>query len=175
MKKHLFTIFLSLLFLGLQAQSSIFLKYDGINGDVAVTGFRDHVEIYDLSYNVTNNMLSNSTETTAIVSPSSPGLITFYNTINKSTPATSFGFYAAAPIAKIEIKLTRGSGPFLIFCVLTLEDCKIASIQNFGDNQEKIQILATKFRVTYTPYNNIGQAQTPVTRGWDYVTNLQNN
>ena len=175
MKKHLFTIFLSLLFLGLQAQSSIFLKYDGINGDVAVTRFRDHVEIFDLSYNVATNILSNSTETTPIVKqPSSPGLITFYNVINKSTPATSNKFYTGALIAKIEIKLTKGIDE-PIYCVLTLEECKIASIQNFGDNQEKIQILATKFKVTYTPYNNIGQAQTPVTRGWDYVTNLQNN
>lgn len=176
MKKYLFTLSLSLLFLGLQAQSRIFLKYDVIDGDVVVSGFDKHVEIFGLSYNVTNNMLSNSNETNAIVSqPSSPGLITFYNTINKSTPATSAKFYKGTEIAKIEIKLTKGNGPILTYCVLTLEDCNIASIQNFGNNQEKIQILANKFKVRYVPYNNIGQAQTAVVRGWNYATNAANN
>jgi type VI protein secretion system component Hcp len=176
MKKYIIIFILSILFSGVNAQSRIFLKYDGIDGSSVVSGYEKHVEIYNLSYNINNLITTNSTLSNPLVSqPSKPGLITFYNQIEASSPAVLGKFFEKYAFSKIEIKMTKGSGPLVKYCTIELNDAIIASVQSVGENQEKIQILAAKIKVIYTPYDAMQQAQTPVVRGWNYSTNTANN
>lgn len=178
MKKYLILFFLTIINFGIFAQGRIFLKYTDplIAGSSVVSGYAGQVEILNLSYNIYNVVNQNSFGAGPIVSqPSSPGLITFYNLIEKSSPAVGAEFFKATQFNKIEIRMTKGNNPLLEYFLIELEDAIITSIQSVSQYQEKIQIYSPRIKFTYTPYNNFSQAQPNVVKGWDYLTNTANN
>ena len=174
------TLALALPAVGALAADTIFLKLDGIRGES--TDARHPNEIVVNSYaqafrNAANFGFGGGGGGAGRVSC---GDITVLKDIDRASPDFIMLVTTGRHIPEGTISFTRqaASGPGQDFYIVRLRDVRIDAVEQIdppgeGGLREKISLKARQFQFTYYPTDARGALGTPVTFGWDCVSNTR--
>ncbi len=158
---------------------SIFMKYEGIKGEATDAGYKDWLDVDEISWGVRRNLTSNTATSKDRESANAEITdLTLTRRMDKATPDL-FMEACCGKGKKVEIHLTKtggGSGtePFMEY---KLENALISHYSVDAETQdqkhptESITISFQKIESKYTPYDDKGKAEASVAVGFDTTTN----
>lgn len=141
------------------ASAAIYIKYDGIDGEVTAKGHEKWIELHSFQWGVSNGGGSaqpSEVNVSSFISAASPKL--FIATVNGTTiPSATIDFVTAAqPIQ-----------PYLQY---ELENVLISgySVSSGGDRPvESLSLNFTKIKFSYVPMRDDGGLGAPITAEWE--------
>ncbi|MBL1293288.1 MAG: type VI secretion system tube protein Hcp [Thiotrichales bacterium] len=160
---------------------AIFVKYDGITGQVNDSEHKGWMRVHELAWEAGREITSNtSTRGDRESSNARIGDLVMTRLMDKATPK----IFLEACCGKgkdVEIHLTKsgkGSGAE-IYMAYVLKNCLISHYamsctpKHKNRPTERITISFTELEVKYTPYDDEGMAQGPLVVGFDTKTNMR--
>ena len=149
----------------------IYMKYDGIDGDVTAKGHEKWIELQSAQYGVGRG-ISSPVGGSADREASSPSISELV--VTKTGDATSPKFFQESVVGEakaVVIDFVRTSANKLeTYLKIELTNTLVSgySVSSGGDNpSESISLNFTKIQVTYTSFNADHTKGTPITAGYD--------
>lgn len=155
---------------------AIYMKYDGISGNVTADGFADHIAVDDVNFGISRGItmeagnMSNREATR-------PTLTEIHLTKYADTSVTSLFKEAVTGVAgkTVEIKFVRsGSDSVVEFMNYTLENCMISGYSITataeGEPVENISLSFSKIMVSYNDHDALNTNSNPQRVGYDLAT-----
>jgi type VI secretion system secreted protein Hcp len=144
------------------ATAAIYMKYDGIDGDVTAVGHENWIEILSFSWGVTNDG-----------SGSQANDVSVQQTLNKASPKLLQAALSGSPIewALMDFVNPNTLDPSTPYLQYKFEDVLISgySISSGGDlPTESLSLNFTKITFSHRPIGDDGRLGDPVTGGWDF-------
>jgi len=153
----------------------IFLKIDGIEGNVTSQGHEKWIDVDSIQWRVVRAISNNSTIKNNNWQTSKTGIseVSITKTMDVSSPLI-FSEACGGDSKKTQIHLsTEGSGKTDTYMEYELEDCLVSSysVSSEGDIPiESISFTFTKMQMKFIPYDESGQALSPIPAGYDMAS-----
>ena len=149
---------------------AIYLKIDGIEGDVTARGHEGWIECSSIQWGVDRGIQS-TTETTQQRKPSAPNVsdVTVTTRMNKTTPLLFIEACVGKP-RSVNIDLVQIGEYLQTYMSYKLNSSLITgySMSTNGDTpMESVSINFTRIEMKYTPYDSSHRAQSPISAGYD--------
>jgi type VI secretion system secreted protein Hcp len=149
----------------------IYMKFEGIDGDVTATGHVKWIELNSMQWGVGRGIAS-ATGQAAEREASAPSIseVTITKMMDKTTPLL-FTESLIGDGKKVEIHLVKtGKDKLDVFMEYVLTDTMISgySVSSGGDTpSESLSLNFTKVELKYHPHDNKGKAGSPIPAGYD--------
>lgn len=149
---------------------AIYLKIDGVDGDVTAEGHEGWIECMSMQWGVGRG-IHTTTGSAQERESSAPSVseVTVATAMNKATPL----IFTEACVGKsklVKIDLVQTGEALENYMCYELNDSLISgySMSSGGDRPtESISFNFTKIEMKYTPFDNKHQAQAPIPAGYD--------
>ncbi len=160
---------------------SIFLNYEGIKGEASDSGHKDWVDLEDLQWGISRSITS-STSTQGDRESSNAVISDLIVTRRMDSATPKFFIESCCGTGKdVTIHLTKtgtGSGTDT-YMEYKLKNALISNYKVISNSQdierptEEIKISFIDIDVKYTPYDEDGNAESPIAVGFDTATNTK--
>jgi type VI secretion system secreted protein Hcp len=153
---------------------AIYLKYEGIDGEVTHDDHKKWIEVQSLQWGVGRG-ISTSSGSTANREASQPSIseVVITKMLDDSSSKLFTESVTGADGKKVEIHLVSTGSPGQTYVEYTLSESLISgySLSTGGDRpSESISINFTKIEFKHTPHDKDNKAGTPVTVSYDLST-----
>lgn len=162
---------------GAAAADQIFLKLDGIRGTATDRNHRDEIEVtsYAQAFRNLANFGFGSGAGTGRVRC---GDVTVLKNIDRASPDLIMHVTTGRIIREGAITFQRQGEQAIDYYIVRLRDILVEAVEQIdppGESglTEKLSLKARQFQFTYVPIDARGVAGTPVTFGWDCVSNTR--
>lgn len=154
---------------------AIYMKIDGIDGNVTAKGHEKWIEVNDVSFGtgrgITSAKPGNQSNREASIPSFSEVSVT--KAMDETTPKL-FVESCIGKAKKIEIHLCRSGDNIGSYMEYTLTDALIGSYSVSGDSSkthpsERLSLNFSKIEMKYIPYKDDNTAGSPVPGGYDLV------
>ncbi len=152
---------------------AIYLKYEGMTGEVTAAGHEGWIECSSLQWGVGRGIIM-QTGASKDREASSPSIseVTVTKLMDETTPY----FFTEACVGKskkVEIHLVKTGDTLESYMEYTLSDCMVSgySVSTGGDRpSESISLNFTKVEMKYIPFDDKHAAMAPIPAGYDLKT-----
>lgn len=152
---------------------AIYMKYDGISGNVTAEGYKDHIAILSIGFGVGRGIsmepgnLSNREATRPSVSE-----VTISKYADIATTALFKESVTGSAGKKVEIKFVRtGADKVQEFMTYTLENCLVSGYSLSADAEseptESITLSFSKIMISYNDFDAKNKTSNPQRVGYD--------
>jgi type VI secretion system secreted protein Hcp len=153
--------------------AAIYMKVEGIKGDVTVKGFEGYIELNSAQFGVGRG-ISSPTGGGREATPPSFSEMNISKVTDGTTPALFLETVAGSG-KTVDILFTRtlGTGQEVTYYAITLSDVLVSGFsQSSGGDlpSEALSLNYSKFQMTYTPYDAKGTKGIPIRAGYDLST-----
>lgn len=162
---------------------SIYMKIDGIDGNVTASGLEKFIELESFDFNV-RRKLNTTPGSVHDREGGKPALseITITKRVDQTTPHLFSEATVGMPKSQVVIKFVNTGNTLQDYLVITLSNVMISGYElsdEMGDEQlkvgkkkphEAITLNYDKIEVKYIPYDSKNQAGSPVPAGYDLNT-----
>lgn len=163
---------------GAAAADQIFLKLDGIRGSATDRNHRDEIDVTSYAQafrNTANFGMGSGGGATGRVRC---GDVTVLKNIDRASPDLIMHVTTGRIIREGTITFQRQGEQSLDYYVVRLRDVLVEAVEQIDPPgeaglTEKISLKARQFHFTYVPIDARGMAGTPVSFGWDCVSNTR--
>lgn len=149
---------------------AIYLKIDGIDGDVTAAGHEDSIECQSVQWGVQRPIHTpTGTSQERESGPPSVSDITVTKTVDRASPKL-FADACAGRVRSVKIDFVRISEAMETYLRYELSNALISGYSvsaNGGRPTESVSFNFTKIVITYIPYDVTGQPQSPIVAGYD--------
>ena len=152
---------------------SIYMKVEGIDGTVTAQGHEKWIECGSFQFGV-GRAISNTIGGTSDREASRPSIseISVTKEMDKSSPLL-FNEATVGKAKKVEIHMCKtGTSAIETYQEYILEDCMVSgySVSSGGDRpSESLSLSFAKITTKYIPFNEKGDAGSPVPAGYDLI------
>jgi type VI secretion system secreted protein Hcp len=135
----------------LEGAVDMFLKIDGIDGEVTSPGHEDEIQVLSWSWSMSNS--------STLGGGGSAGAVAFEDIVitkelDKATPLLMQKCAAGQPISNVELYVTPASAPMENFYIISIPDALVTSVKTGGASgdivlTEEITLNFAEVEVTY--------------------------
>ncbi|MBL8323502.1 MAG: type VI secretion system tube protein Hcp [Rubrivivax sp.] len=163
---------------GAAAADQIFLKLDGIRGTATDRNHRDEIEVTSYAQSFRNTVNFGFGSGGASSGRVRCGDVTLLKNIDNATPDLIMHVTTGRHIPEGVITFQRSGAQTFDYYIVRLRDVVVDAVEQIdppgdGTLTEKISLKARQFQFTYVPVDARGAAGTPVSFGWDCVSNTR--
>jgi type VI secretion system secreted protein Hcp len=153
---------------------AVYLKFEGIDGEVTQSQHEKWIEIHSFQFGVGRGIgTPTGSSKNRESSSASVSEIVVTKTMDSSSPKLFTESATGTKGKKVEIHFISTGDPGLTYAQYTLEDTLISgySLSSGGDRpSESISLNFTKVEFKMTPYDDKNAAGTPITVSYDLAT-----
>lgn len=154
---------------------AIYVKYDGIEGDVTHESHKNWIDVSSLQFGV-GRAISTPSGRAANRESSEPSIseITMTRELDKSSPKLFIEAVTGKVGRKVQIDFVSTGSPGNIYLTYTLTDTMVSgySVSANGNDRptESISLNFAKIEMKYTPHDANHKAQAPIAAFYDLAT-----
>ena len=155
--------------------TEVFLKIDGIKGEVTDVNHKDEVELLGWSWGVSEALISSGSGTTVGGTPK-VGSFAVTKQVDRASPRLLEACLTAKHINEVVLTQRRAGAGKFSFLTIMLKDVLISSLADSDTGAaprptENVAFVFSKVIYEYVPQKPNGQPDTPVTLRWDVKAN----
>ena len=148
-----------------EAAVDVFLKLDGIPGEVVAKGHENEIEVFSWSWGMARTSVVSMGRTAA--GKPCVSELHLMKAMDKATPLLMANLMSGMVIPKGKLTLRKAGEPPLDFMVIEMSQVLVSSVQESGSSggdlpMESISLNFASAKATYTPQKADGTGGTPI-------------